>query len=81
MSNNRERVIITGDYNIKSPKWGMTDLRGQIIKEWMPTNNLILLKQDDKTIFEIYCIWTDFLSKHFEPRNRRNRVGILFEIA
>lgn len=51
---NRESAIIAGDYNAKSPQWGMpvADRRGEVVTEWMATNNLILLNQGEKPTFE-----------------------------
>lgn len=40
---NKENAIVAGDFNAKSPQWGMeyTDNRGQTVTNWMAENGLI----------------------------------------
>lgn len=54
INGNRESAIVAGDYNAKSPQWGMptADRRGDVVTEWMSTNNLVLLNQVGKPTFE-----------------------------
>lgn len=53
ISVNRSEAIIAGDFNAKSPQWGMhfTDARGQLITEWMSANSYVLINQGDKPTF------------------------------
>lgn len=50
---NSAEVVITGDFNAKSPQWGMnqTDRRGQIITEWIASNDLVVINQGSKPTF------------------------------
>lgn len=51
---NKESAIVTGDFNAKSPQWGMTytDHRGQIMTEWIAENNLIVANKGDRPTFQ-----------------------------
>lgn len=51
---NNEKAIIAGDFNAKSPQWGMafSDRRGQIITEWIAANDYVVINQGDKPTFE-----------------------------
>lgn len=51
---NRECAIITGDFNAKSPQWGMnyTDQRGAAMTDWIAENNLIVVNEGDKPTFQ-----------------------------
>lgn len=46
-------AIIAGDFNAKSPQWGMhtTDSRGQIMTDWMASNDLVILNEGNKPTF------------------------------
>lgn len=48
-----EKAIVAGDFNAKSPQWGMTftDRRGQLVTEWLAANDLIIVNQGDKPTF------------------------------
>lgn len=48
-----EEAIIAGDFNAKSPQWGMnlTDARGQIIADWIATNDLVVNNKGSKPTF------------------------------
>lgn len=49
----REKAIITGDFHAKSPQWGMnfTDLRGQVVVDWMATCSLNVANKGKKPTF------------------------------
>ncbi|XP_074036343.1 uncharacterized protein [Leptinotarsa decemlineata] len=49
----RTEVIITGDFNAKSPEWGMnfSDARGHKMTEWIAANNLIVVNHGEKPTF------------------------------
>lgn len=51
---NNERAIITGDFNAKSPQWGMTfsDRRGQLVTEWIAANDFLIVNQGNTPTFE-----------------------------
>lgn len=51
---NREKAIITGDFNAKSPQWGMsyTDKRGTIVTEWIAENGFIIANVGDTPTFQ-----------------------------
>lgn len=42
-----QEAIVAGDFNAKSPKWGMniTDRRGYVMTEWTAANNLVIANQ------------------------------------
>lgn len=50
---NKESAIVAGDFNAKSPLWGMTytDTRGQAVAEWVAENELVVLNQGDKPTY------------------------------
>lgn len=50
---NKESAIVTGDFNAKSPLWGMryTDVRGQTVAEWVAENDLVVLNVGDKPTY------------------------------
>lgn len=50
---NRSEAIIAGDFNAKSPQWGMdyTDARGSKMTEWIAANNLIVLNEGNTPTF------------------------------
>lgn len=49
----RNDTIIAGDFNAKSPQWGMssTDRRGQILTDWTSTNDLIIINKGNTPTF------------------------------
>lgn len=49
----RDEAIVAGDFNAKSPQWGMntTDRRGQLMTDWMASNDLVLINQGSKPTF------------------------------
>lgn len=51
-SNNK--CIVAGDFNCKSPLWGMkkTDARGAIMEEWIAQMDLCILNEGDKPTFQ-----------------------------
>lgn len=51
---NKEFAIIAGDFNAKSPQWGMdyTDNRGQIVTNWMAENGFIIGNVGSKPTFQ-----------------------------
>lgn len=51
---NHEKAIIAGDFNAKSPEWGMTiaDRRGQIVSEWIAANDFVVINQGNEPTFE-----------------------------
>lgn len=50
-----ENAIIAGDFNAKSPQWGMhiTDRRGETVTEWMAANDLTIANQGKKPTFHV----------------------------
>lgn len=52
--NNGRKTVIGGDFNAKSPQWGMprTDNRGQRIEEWIALNDLVLMNKGNKPTFQ-----------------------------
>lgn len=48
-----KRSIIAGDFNAKSPQWGMTitDRRGQLMNEWVAENDFVVVNQGEKPTF------------------------------
>ncbi|XP_074034511.1 uncharacterized protein [Leptinotarsa decemlineata] len=54
INDNEGDCIIAGDFNAKSPQWGMnySDTRGQVMTEWIAANNLIVINQGEKATFE-----------------------------
>lgn len=48
-----EKLIFYGDFNAKSYMWGSlkTDVRGDILKEWIIENNLLILNEGNKPTF------------------------------
>lgn len=50
---NRGKAIIAGDFNAKSPQWGMdtADARGQVMTDWIATNDLVISNQGNKPTF------------------------------
>lgn len=50
----KQRAIITGDFNAKSPEWGMnyTDRRGHVVTEWIATNDLVIVNQGLRPTFQ-----------------------------
>lgn len=54
INTNKESVIITGDFNAKSPQWGMhnVDNRGQIMMDWIAEVGLIVVNTGAKPTFE-----------------------------
>lgn len=51
---NGGKCIITGDFNCKSPHWGMkkTDARGRQMEGWIAQENLVILNEGDKPTFQ-----------------------------
>lgn len=51
---NRENAIIVGDFNAKSPQWGLenTDRRGVIVTEWIAANDLVVMNEGNKPTFQ-----------------------------
>lgn len=51
----KEEAVITGDFNAKSPQWGMstTDERGTILVEWLAENSLLVANQGEKPTFQV----------------------------
>lgn len=50
-----EQVIVAGDFNTKSPQWGMgygTDKSGDILTEWIATLQLVIANAGNKPTFE-----------------------------
>lgn len=49
----RGEAIIVGDFNAKSPQWGMDliDARGRTVTEWIATNDLVVSNQGNKATF------------------------------
>lgn len=49
-----KKAIIAGDFNAKSPSWGMhfTDARGQLLTEWVAAHNLFIANQGNKPTFQ-----------------------------
>lgn len=49
----REPAIIVGDFNAKSPQWGLdtTDRRGQLVTEWIAENDLVVVNVGAKPTF------------------------------
>ncbi|KAJ8910519.1 hypothetical protein NQ315_012816 [Exocentrus adspersus] len=50
---NKERALIVGDFNGKSPQWGENtmDRRGEKIVEWVAQNDLVILNQGNRPTF------------------------------
>lgn len=50
----KEEAFVVGDFNAKSPQWGMrvTDKRGQIITEWIAENDLVIVNKGKKPTFQ-----------------------------
>lgn len=50
---NRTEAVIAGDFNAKSPQWGMslTDRRGHILTDWVASNDLVLINKGNKPTF------------------------------
>lgn len=50
---NREEAVIVGDFNAKSPQWGLdtTDRRGELVAEWLAENDLIIVNEGTKPTF------------------------------
>lgn len=50
-----ENAIVAGDFNAKSPQWGMhyTDKRGETVTEWMAANDLTVANVGKKPTFEV----------------------------
>lgn len=51
---NKENAIVAGDFNAKSPQWGMeyTDNRGQTVTNWMAENGLIIGNVGNRPTFQ-----------------------------
>lgn len=51
---NNEEAIVAGDFNAKSPQWGMraTDARGVVVTQWIAQHDLTILNQGEKPTFE-----------------------------
>lgn len=49
------KTIIVGDFNAKSPQWGMTktDTRGAVMEDWIAQNDLIIMNDGDKPTFQV----------------------------
>lgn len=49
------KAIIAGDFNAKSPLWGMnfTERRGQLLSEWISTHNLVVANTGNMPTFQI----------------------------
>ncbi|KAJ8966142.1 hypothetical protein NQ314_003721 [Rhamnusium bicolor] len=71
----KEKVIIAGDFNAKSPQWGeMTmDRRGEIITEWAAQNDLVILNQGNKPTFR-RGDYTAILDLTIATQDIRNKV-------
>lgn len=52
--NSSVNTIIAGDFNAKSPQWGMnlTDSRGKVMTEWIASNDLIVVNKGDTPTFQ-----------------------------
>lgn len=50
---NGTEAIIAGDFNAKSPLWGMgfSDARGHLMTEWISANNYVINNQGEKPTF------------------------------
>lgn len=50
----RKTTIVVGDFNAKSPQWGMRkkDTRGARMEEWIAQNDMVLLNNHDKPTFQ-----------------------------
>lgn len=50
---NNNEAVIAGDFNAKSPQWGMnvTDRRGQLLIDWIAANDLVLSNKGNKPTF------------------------------
>lgn len=50
---NENEAIIAGDFNAKSPQWGMgfTDARGDLMTNWISANNYVVNNQGEKPTF------------------------------
>lgn len=48
-----ERAIIVGDFNAKSPQWGMaySDVRGQVVTEWTAQYDFTVVNSGNKATF------------------------------
>lgn len=49
----RSKAIIAGDFNAKSPQWGMdlSDARGQMLTDWIASNDLVVSNRGNKPTF------------------------------
>lgn len=54
LTTRRGSAVITGDFNAKSPQWGMhyEDNRGQIITDWLAELGLVVANVGEKPTFE-----------------------------
>lgn len=52
--NSAGKCIIAGDFNSKSPLWGMarSDNRGSIMEDWIAQNNLVVMNEGNKPTFQ-----------------------------
>lgn len=50
---NNEKAIVAGDFNGKSPQWGMhkTDARGEIICDWIAQNDMAIVNRGNTPTF------------------------------
>ena len=51
---NNERAIVAGDFNGKSPQWGMhlTDTRGELICDWIAQNDMAMVNKGSSPTFQ-----------------------------
>lgn len=54
IKNENKMVIVSGDFNSKSPQWGMrnSDSRGLLLTDWMATNNLKVVNKGCEPTFQ-----------------------------
>lgn len=71
----KEKAIIAGDFNAKSPEWGMDyrDRRGETVTEWMAANDLIIANQGNVPTFQVQG-YSSILDLTFSTENISNRI-------
>lgn len=50
-----EKAVIGGDFNAKSPQWGMnyTDRRGEVLIEWLAAHDLAIMNRGESPTFQV----------------------------
>lgn len=71
-----ENAIIAGDFNAKSPQWGMhrTDRRGDVLTEWMAAHDLAIVNRGDSPTFQIQG-YSSILDLTIATQNMLNKVS------